>query len=116
MQAISTLRSPLAVPRAGTTFNWTFLAFVLIAVLSCLAVFSVQAAGVTGVALKPAFDAINDIANGYGKQLLVLVGFVAAAFAVLAANAASAIMKFIGYIIFLAVGLTAALALSGAVI
>jgi hypothetical protein len=73
-------------------------------------------AGTTGTALQPAFDALNDLVGGYGKQLLVLVGFVAAAFAVMAANAASAVLKFIGYVIFLAVGLTAALTLSGAVI
>lgn len=118
MQALSILRSPMGAQRSpgAAPINWTAVAFALIAVLALMAAFSADAAGVTGIALKPAFDAINDIANGYGKQLLVLVGFVAAAFAVLAANAASAIMKFIGYIIFLAVGLTAALALSGAVI
>ena len=41
---------------------------------------------------------------------------VAAAFAVMAVNATGAILKFIGFVIFLAVGLGAALALSGAVI
>ena len=95
----------------------TNLAFVLIALLALLtAIQGVHAAGVTGAALKPAFDAVNDIVGGYGKQLLVLVGFVAAGFAVLASNAASAILKFIGYVIFLGVGLGIAVVVSGAVI
>ena len=65
---------------------------------------------------KPAFDLLNDIVGGYGKQLLVLVGFIAAAFALLAVNATSAILKFIGFVIFLAVALGAAVSLSGAII
>lgn len=118
MQAISILRSSFTAQRSpgASPINWSAVALALIAVLALMTAFGANAAGTTGAALKPAFDAINDIANGYGKQLLVLVGFVAAAFAVLAANAASAILKFIGYIIFLAVGLTAALALSGALV
>lgn len=80
------------------------------------AAFGAIAATTTGIALKPAFDMLNDIVGGYGMQLLVLVGFVAAAFAVMAVNATGAILKFIGFIVFLAVGLGAAMALSGAVI
>jgi hypothetical protein len=73
-------------------------------------------AGTTGAALQPAFDALNELTGGYGKQLLVIVGFVAAAFSLLAANATSAILKFIGYVVFLAVGLTAGITLSGAML
>ena len=86
------------------------------AFIALLIVFGATAATATGTALKPAFDMLNDIVGGYGMQLLVLVGFVAAAFAVMAVNATGAILKFIGFVIFLAVGLGAALALSGAVI
>lgn len=114
MHSIPNFRAPLLRMPA---FDWSNLAFGLIAALAMLAAMTgADAAGVTGTALKPAFDILNDIVGGYGKQLLVLVGFVAAAFAVLASNAASAILKFIGYIIFLGVALTAAIALSGAVI
>jgi hypothetical protein len=84
--------------------------------LALLLTASVYAAGTTGTALKPAFDLLNDIVGGYGKQLLVLVGFIAAAFALLAVNATSAILKFIGFVIFLAVALGAAVSLSGAII
>lgn len=97
--------------------NWTALAFALIAALAFLAAMQgANAAGVTGAALKPAFDAVNDIVGGYGKQLLVLVGFIAAGFSILASNAASAMLKFIGYIIFLGVALGIAVAVSGAVV
>jgi hypothetical protein len=93
------------------------LAFASIAALAMLAAIQgANAAGVTGAALKPAFDAVNAIVGGYGKQLLVLVGFVAAGFSILASNAASAMLKFIGYTIFLGVGLGIAVVVSGAVI
>ena len=88
----------------------------LAALIALIVVFGAIAATTNGTALKPAFDMLNDIVGGYGMQLLVLVGFVAAAFAVMAVNATGAILKFIGFVIFLAVGLGAALALSGAVI
>lgn len=116
MQALSfflvpTLRMP------ALKINWTALAFALISVLAFLAAMQgANAAGVTGAALKPAFDAVNDIVGGYGKQLLVLVGFVAAGFSILASNAASAMLKFIGYIIFLGVALGIAVVVSGAVV
>ncbi|HQR19506.1 MAG TPA: hypothetical protein PKV98_01480 [Burkholderiaceae bacterium] len=90
--------------------------FVAAALIALLVAFAATAATTTGTALKPAFDMLNDIVGGYGMQLLVLVGFVAAAFAVMAVNATGAILKFIGFIVFLAVGLGAAMALSGAVI
>jgi len=116
MQTTSILRvSSFRLPTI--TVNWTMLAFILIAALATLAAISgANAAGTTGLALKPAFDALNDIVGGYGKQILILVGFIAAAFAVLASQATGAILKFIGFTIFLAVGLGAAAGLSGAVI
>lgn len=116
MQAISNFRAP-AFRMPAINVNWTMLAFILIGALSLIAAMTgAQAAGTTGTALKPAFDALNDIVGGYGKQVLILVGFIACAFAVLASQATGAILKFIGFIIFLSVGLTAAVGLSGAVI
>ncbi|KGM38737.1 hypothetical protein JY96_21465 [Aquabacterium sp. NJ1] len=90
----------------------TFVVMLVLAALMSLG----HAAGTTGTALKPAFDLLNDITNGYGKQLLVLIGFVAAGLAMLAAQAMGAVMKFIGFIVFLAAGLGAAVTLSGALI
>jgi len=98
--------------KAHSTLITIAIALALTFMLTC----AVQAGGTTGAALKPAFDMLNDIVAGYGTQLLVLVGFVAAAFAVMAVNATGAILKFIGFVIFLAVGLGAAIGLSGAVI
>lgn len=96
--------------------DWRACAVALLALMSMLIIEGAVAATTTGAALKPAFDTLNDIANGYGKQLLVLVGFVSAAFALLAVNAAAGILRFIGYVIFLAVALGAGLTLSGALI
>lgn len=116
MQAISYFR-PQTIRMPAISVNWTSLAFLAIAVLTVLAAMSgANAAGVTGLALKPAFDVLNDIVGGYGKQLLVLVGFIAACFGIVSTQATGAILKFIGYTIFLGVALGAALALSGAVI
>lgn len=111
MQSLTT--STFAPPKhAQSALITVAIALVLTFMLTCV----VQAGGTTGAALKPAFDMLNDIVAGYGTQLLVLVGFVAAAFAVMAVNATGAILKFIGFVIFLAVGLGAAIGLSGAVI
>jgi hypothetical protein len=75
-----------------------------------------EAATTTGAALKPAFDALNDIVGGYGKQLLVLIGFIVVALGFWAVTAGALIVKFVGYIIFLSVALAAAVTLSGALI
>jgi len=78
--------------------------------------FDAGAAGVTGTALKDAFDALDAMVNGYGKQLLTVIGFAVAAIGFIASNATSVIMKFVGYAIFLGVGLAGATSLVGAVI
>jgi hypothetical protein len=83
---------------------------------AAVAIKAASAATSTGTALQPAFDALNDLTNGYGKQLLVLIGFVGAGLAMLASQAMGAIMKFIGFVVFLAVGFSAAITLSGALI
>jgi acyl-CoA hydrolase len=108
MHALTLRHSSFPSRAVSTAVAAAFIAF--------LTAFGAYAATATGAALKPAFDMLQDIVGGYGMQLLVLVGFVAAAFAVMAVNATGAILKFIGFVIFLAVGLGAALALSGAVI
>ena len=81
-----------------------------------LLAFQVGAATNTGPALQSAYTALNDLVNGYGKQVLTLIGFVIAAFGFLASNATGVIAKFIGYAIFLGVGLAAALVLVGATV
>lgn len=78
--------------------------------------FDAGAAGVTGTALKDAYDALNAMVNGYGKQLLTVIGFAVAAIGFIASNATSVIMKFVGYAIFLGVGLAGATSLVGAVV
>jgi hypothetical protein len=78
--------------------------------------FRVDAANNNGAALQTAYTALNDMVNGFGKQLLTVIGFAVAAIGYLAANATSVIMKFVGYAIFLGVGLAAAVGLVGAVI
>jgi hypothetical protein len=87
----------------------------LIAVLFVYSL-TANAAGSGGTALQAAYTTVNDMIGGYGKQLLVTLGFIVASIGYLAANATSVIMKFIGYAIFLGVGLSAAVSLVGAVI
>ena len=90
------------------------LAFAL--VISLLALLSVQAANNSGASLQAAFTSLDDLANGYGKQILTLMGFVIAAVGYFGANSASAVFKFVGYAIFLGAALGAATTLVGAVI
>ena len=106
----------LSLPRTTPGFLRGLLSAFLATLLVMLGVSIVEAATTTGVALKPAFDMLDELVGGYGKQLLVVIGFVAATFAVLAVNATGAILKFVGFVIFLAVGLGAAVTLSGACI
>jgi hypothetical protein len=81
-----------------------------------LAILGAGAATNDGTALQAAFDTLNEMANGYGKQILTLMGFVVAAIGYIATNASSVVMKFIGYAIFLGAALGAAITLVGAVI
>ena len=69
-----------------------------------------------GTSLQGAFTTLDEMANGYGKQILTLMGFVMAAIGYIATNAAGVVMKFIGYAIFLGAALGAAVTLVGAVI
>lgn len=96
------------------TANLTLAFFGMLGLI--LIAFSAGAATTTGTALLTAYTALNDMINGYGKQLLTVIGFAVAAIGYIAANATSVIMKFVGYAIFLGVGLAAATTLVGAVI
>ncbi|MBQ0946397.1 hypothetical protein KAK07_23880 [Ideonella sp. 4Y16] len=88
--------------------------FVLLVAL--LFAFDATAASNKGTALQAAYNSLDDMANGYGKQILTLMGFVIAAIGYIATNASGVVMKFIGYAIFLGAALSAAVTLVGAVI
>lgn len=90
------------------------IAFVLL--IAMLFAFDASAASNKGTALQAAFESLDDMANGYGKQILTLMGFVIAAIGYIATNASGVVMKFIGYAIFLGAALSAAITLVGAVI
>lgn len=90
--------------------------FLLLMAAILLAAFGVDAATNDGTALQAAFETLDGMANGYGKQILTLMGFVMAAIGYIATNAAGVVMKFIGYAIFLGAALGAAITLVGAVI
>lgn len=89
----------------------------LVLAIGILAAMTATASATTGAALKPAYDAINDMIGGYGKSLLVVIAF----FVVLAgwfvsSQATGMVMKFVGFSVFGGVGLAAAIALTGAVV
>ncbi len=89
---------------------------VVLAVTCMVATLSAHAATNEGTALQAAYDSLNAMANGYGKQILTLMGFVIAAIGYIATNASGVVMKFIGYAIFLGAALGAAITLVGATI
>lgn len=73
-------------------------------------------ASADGQALKLAYDAVNDLTGGYGKALVMTVGFIATMFGVLAAQATGPLLKFIGIAIFASMGLAASFTLAGSLI
>lgn len=73
-------------------------------------------ASASGQALKLAYDAVNDLTGGYGKALVMTVGFIATMFGVLAAQATGPLLKFIGIAIFASMGLAASFTLAGSLI
>jgi hypothetical protein len=97
------------------TPNMKFLALALL-IAGVAAALTAHAAGNTGTALQGAFEELNAMVNGYGKQILILMGFTIAAISYIATNAAGVVMKFIGYAIFLGAALAAAITLVGAVV
>jgi len=110
MTAIATAR------RQSTIAPGKFLTSMLLGVALMTAVLLAGAATNEGTALQAAFETLDEMANGYGKQILTLMGFVMAAIGYIAANAAGVVMKFIGYAIFLGAALGAAITLVGALI
>jgi hypothetical protein len=108
--------SPFNFKLSGLFKNKTFLMMVFALAVSLLAILSATAAGTTGVALQGAYDQLDDLANGYGKQIMTLMGFVICAVGYFGANSASAVFKFVGYAIFLGAGLGGAITLVGAVV
>lgn len=105
----NTLRPYAAVPRQLLLMAFGSVGLMLFAVAA-------WAANNNGVALQGAFNLINDIVGGFGKQLLTVLGFAVAALGYMATNATSIVMKFVGFAVFLGVGLAAAIGVVGAVI
>jgi hypothetical protein len=89
---------------------------ILALIVGVLVVQTADAATTTGTALQAAYQALDDLAGGYGKQIIVLVAFITAVFGIIAMNATSVIVKYIGVLVFLSVGLGAGITLSGATI
>lgn len=102
----------MRMPRLNANLAW--MVFGALALL--LLAINADAATNDGTALQAAYNSLNEMINGYGKQLLTVVGFAVAAIGFIAANATSVIMKFVGYAIFLGVGLAGAVTVVGAVI
>jgi hypothetical protein len=101
----------------GRTQHSNKAAFVMMAALVAMAAIGgAEAATTAGDSLKAAYDTLNGLSAGYGKQLVVLVGFIATAFGMLASQATGPVLKFMGVVIFLAVGLGAGITLSGGLI
>lgn len=95
----------------------SMLMFAIVFAVTCLMLaLGAHAATNEGTALQGAYDSLNQMANGYGKQILTLMGFVIAAIGYIATNASGVVMKFIGYAIFLGAALGAAVTLVGATI
>lgn len=94
--------------------------YVLIAVLTFMVSIGLSFAAGTldassaGQALSGAYSAVNDLTGGYGKALVMVIGFIVTVFSILATQATGPVLKFIGIAIFLSMGLGAALTLSGA--
>ncbi|MCW5632767.1 MAG: hypothetical protein KIT17_05460 [Rubrivivax sp.] len=117
MTASPTLAAPPALTSTATSKEvGRFAGYALFALALLGAAFAALAAGTGGTALQAAYTAVNDMVGGYGKQLLTVIGFAVAAIGYMATNATGVVMKFIGFAIFLGVGLAAAVGLVGAVI
>lgn len=99
-----------------------YLPFILMGLLALLAFIGFSHAAGTldanaeGQALAAAYNKVNDLTGGYGKALVISIGFIVTVFAILASQATGPVLKFIGIAIFLSMGLGAALTLAGATI
>jgi hypothetical protein len=112
------MNAPVRLPSLPFLRSFTHQQLMLLLALTgfLLIAFTAGAATNGGTALQAAYTSLNDMIGGYGKQLLTVVGFAVAAIGYMASNATSVIMKFIGFAVFLGVGLAAAVGLVGAVI
>lgn len=109
------LRAPmLRLPRALNAGRLAWIALMTLALL--VIAFTAGAAGTGGTALQSAYTAVNDMVNGYGKQLMTVIAFGLAMIGWFASNSTGVILKFIGFAVFAGVGLAAAVGLVGAVI
>ena len=99
-----------------------YLPFLLIAALAVIGLMDMAHAVGTldgaakGQALKAAFDAVDDLTGGYGKALVLSIGFIVTVFGILASQATAPVLKYIGIAIYMSMGLGAALPLGGALI
>lgn len=107
------------------SFKQTFfkyLPYILIAVLAIVGLAAMAHAVGTldatskGQALKSAYSAVDDLTGGYGKALVLSIGFIVTIFGILASQATGPVLKYIGIAIYASMALGAAFALGGALI
>lgn len=103
-----------AVPSFVRRHPWLTINLIGLTLLAVIA--GAIAAGTGGTALQGAYTLFNDMVNGYGKSLLLSIGFALTLIAWWATQATGVILKFVGWSIFAAVGLPAAIAMVGAVV
>jgi hypothetical protein len=75
-----------------------------------------QAATNTGTVLAPTYTLLDDLAGGYGKQIIILIGFLAAMISLVSLRGFAPILGYIGFVIFAGVGLALGVGVGGAVI
>ena len=115
--AITTLfspRNPGTPVRSGANRVLWILSFVVLALL--MVALQAGAAGTGGTALQAAYNSVDAMVNGYGKQLMTVIAFAMAMIGWFASNSSGVILKFIGFAVFAGVGLAAAVGLVGALI
>lgn len=115
MSTLKTLKTSLSKVKNSAPYFATGL-LVTIGVMQAANAVGTLDASSSGQALKLAYDAVNDLTGGYGKALVMTVGFIATMFGVLAAQATGPLLKFIGIAIFASMGLAAAFSLAGSLI
>jgi hypothetical protein len=113
MTALILKPKTLAVAPPHQRTMWWHLAFASVLLLT---MFCAGAATDDGIALQEAFDTLDEMVNGFGKQILTLVGFALAAIMFMNVNAAGVIMKFVGFGIFLGAGYGAIVTMAGALV
>lgn len=98
-------------------FNQRNVQILAIFSLFSLAIFNpAMAATNTGTVLQPTFDLLNEMSGGYGKQIIILVGFIAALISLVSLRGFSPILGYIGMAIFAGVGLAMGTGIAGALI